>query len=85
MANNLQNHTSLVFGLSIPDSAPTDIPVATSTPACVTPSVRCPGSSRCISQHQLCDGQRDCPDGFDEKECIVKCENTGESATEGIE
>ncbi|XP_016532550.1 low-density lipoprotein receptor-related protein 2 isoform X4 [Poecilia formosa] len=57
------------------DSAPTDFPVVASTSACITPSVLCPGSSRCIAQHQLCDGQRDCPDGFDEMECIVQCEN----------
>nr|XP_046231538.1 low-density lipoprotein receptor-related protein 2-like isoform X2 [Scatophagus argus] len=50
-------------------------PVLTSTSACITPSVLCPGSSKCISQKQLCDGQQDCPDGFDEENCVVQCKN----------
>uniref|UniRef100_A0A3P8RS84 Si:dkey-88l16.3 n=1 Tax=Amphiprion percula TaxID=161767 RepID=A0A3P8RS84_AMPPE len=37
--------------------------------------VLCPGSSLCISQNQLCDGQRECPDGFDENNCVVQCQN----------
>ncbi|XP_042251151.1 low-density lipoprotein receptor-related protein 2-like isoform X5 [Thunnus maccoyii] len=53
----------------------TEPPVITSTSACITPSVLCPGSSVCISQKQLCDGQRDCPDAFDENNCIVQCKN----------
>ncbi|KAM7369179.1 hypothetical protein PAMP_013472 [Pampus punctatissimus] len=50
-------------------------PVFTSTSACITPSVLCPGSSICISQKQLCDGQRDCPDAFDENSCMFQCKN----------
>ncbi|KAM7393106.1 hypothetical protein PAMA_007971 [Pampus argenteus] len=50
-------------------------PVFTFTSACITPSVLCPGSSICISQKQLCDGQRDCPDAFDENSCMFQCKN----------
>ncbi|XP_036832491.1 low-density lipoprotein receptor-related protein 2-like isoform X3 [Oncorhynchus mykiss] len=47
-------------------------------PVCISPSVRCRGSTLCISQTQLCDTLRDCPDGFDEESCITKCPNRGE-------
>ncbi|XP_018536167.1 low-density lipoprotein receptor-related protein 2 isoform X1 [Lates calcarifer] len=56
----------------------TEPPALTSASACITPSVLCPGSSLCISQNQLCDGQRDCPDGFDENDCVVQCKNQGD-------
>uniref|UniRef100_A0A8C7MQE4 EGF-like domain-containing protein n=1 Tax=Oncorhynchus kisutch TaxID=8019 RepID=A0A8C7MQE4_ONCKI len=46
-------------------------------PVCTSPSVRCRGSTLCISQTQLCDTLRDCPDGFDEESCITKCPNRG--------
>uniref|UniRef100_A0A4W5QVQ4 EGF-like domain-containing protein n=1 Tax=Hucho hucho TaxID=62062 RepID=A0A4W5QVQ4_9TELE len=47
-------------------------------PVCTSPSVMCRGSTLCISQTQLCDTLRDCPDGFDEESCITKCPNGGE-------
>uniref|UniRef100_A0AAZ3NZM1 EGF-like domain-containing protein n=1 Tax=Oncorhynchus tshawytscha TaxID=74940 RepID=A0AAZ3NZM1_ONCTS len=47
-------------------------------PVCTSPSVRCRGTTLCISQTQLCDTLRDCPDGFDEESCISKCPNRGE-------
>nr|XP_040052932.1 low-density lipoprotein receptor-related protein 2-like isoform X5 [Gasterosteus aculeatus aculeatus] len=54
-------------------AATTESPVATA--ACISPSVRCPGSPLCISPSQLCDGQRHCPDGFDENDCVLRCNN----------
>lgn len=64
-----------------PVSVPTtSAPVIASTLACITPSVRCPGSTLCVSQAQLCDGQRDCPDGFDESNCVLQCKNRGKSS-----
>ncbi|XP_038589288.1 low-density lipoprotein receptor-related protein 2 isoform X4 [Micropterus salmoides] len=56
-------------------AATTASPVPASASACITPSVLCPGSSQCLSQNQLCDGQRDCPDGFDENNCLIQCIN----------
>ncbi|KAM8744391.1 uncharacterized protein AB9X84_018373 isoform 3-T3 [Acanthopagrus schlegelii] len=53
----------------------TESPVPTSKSRCITPSVLCPGSPQCISQNQLCDGQKDCPDGFDENNCVFQCKN----------
>ncbi|XP_045072304.1 LOW QUALITY PROTEIN: low-density lipoprotein receptor-related protein 2 [Coregonus clupeaformis] len=47
-------------------------------PVCTSPSVMCRSSTLCISQTQLCDAWRDCPDGFDEESCITKCPNGGE-------
>ncbi|XP_054468644.1 low-density lipoprotein receptor-related protein 2-like [Anoplopoma fimbria] len=55
--------------------ATTESPLLSPASTCITPSVICPGSSLCISLTQLCDGQRDCPDGFDENNCIVQCKN----------
>ncbi|XP_075935564.1 uncharacterized protein LOC142935234 [Anarhichas minor] len=57
-------------------SEATESPVLTPTSTCITPSVLCPGSpALCISPTQLCDGQRDCPDGFDENNCLAQCRN----------
>ncbi|XP_077353898.1 uncharacterized protein lrp13b isoform X2 [Festucalex cinctus] len=49
--------------------------VPSSASVCITPSVLCPGSSLCISQSQFCDRKSDCPDAFDESDCIFKCKS----------
>ncbi|KAM8873175.1 uncharacterized protein ACB058_004818 isoform 2-T2 [Synchiropus picturatus] len=52
--------------------------LATDPAVCVSPSVFCPGTSVCISQKQICDGNRDCPDAFDERNCVDSCKNADE-------
>nr|XP_049594845.1 low-density lipoprotein receptor-related protein 2 isoform X5 [Syngnathus scovelli]XP_049594846.1 low-density lipoprotein receptor-related protein 2 isoform X6 [Syngnathus scovelli] len=47
-------------------------------PVCITPSVQCPTSSLCIAPKQLCDGKPDCPDSFDESDCVLKCKSRRE-------
>ncbi len=48
-------------------------------PVCRSPSMMCPGTSLCISQIRLCDGNIDCPDGFDEVSCVDACSKPGKS------
>lgn len=52
----------------------TKAPVPT-VPDCSSPSVLCPRSAAqlCISPDQFCNGRNDCPDGFDEENCVKIC------------
>ncbi|XP_067289019.1 low-density lipoprotein receptor-related protein 1B isoform X2 [Pseudorasbora parva] len=42
-------------------------------PVCISPSVFCHETSKCMTQSQLCDGKADCPSGADEQFCIYSC------------
>uniref|UniRef100_A0A3Q3F4Z8 Low-density lipoprotein receptor-related protein 1-like n=1 Tax=Labrus bergylta TaxID=56723 RepID=A0A3Q3F4Z8_9LABR len=55
------------------NDAPLTVTDRPTQPPCTSPSALCPGSSLCIKPTQFCDGNRDCPDGSDEK-CVKKCQ-----------
>ncbi|XP_039532284.1 low-density lipoprotein receptor-related protein 2 isoform X2 [Pimephales promelas] len=42
-------------------------------PVCISPSVFCHETSKCITQSQICDGKKDCPSGADEQFCMHSC------------
>ncbi|XP_016097815.1 low-density lipoprotein receptor-related protein 1B-like [Sinocyclocheilus grahami] len=45
---------------------------------CESPAVLCRDGSLCIPHTMLCDGKRDCPDGYDETFCFDRCPNAGD-------
>ncbi|XDV53810.1 hypothetical protein PO909_022227, partial [Leuciscus waleckii] len=51
----------------------TDPSKISSQPVCISPSVFCHETSKCITQSQVCDGKKDCPSGADEQLCIYSC------------
>ncbi len=59
--------TKLVLSLGYP----------TKVVKCESPSVLCRDGSLCIPHTKICDGKRDCPDGYDETFCFDRCPNTG--------
>ena len=45
-------------------------------PNCSLNEVSCPEDGSCLNASQICDGKKNCSDGFDEKHCIRKCEES---------
>lgn len=56
----------------------TDPSKTSSQPVCISPSVFCHETSKCITQSQVCDGKTDCPSGADEQFCIYSCPDPGD-------
>lgn len=50
------------------------------SPSCTEPSLLCRHSSVCLSQAQLCDGRKDCPEGDDEDSCLTTCLSKGQTS-----